>query len=120
MFAGISTNNNNFYPVVDRTQSTQKVNDAYNGAAQTLDDFKREMYCAIDKMPVHPSQFQTQISISISDKAFEKMMNDHAYKDLMIKTIQRDLGGAFSAGAAPSYSVIRIGDNCEYMSAYGQ
>ncbi len=85
-------------------------------SAQTLDDFKWEMYDIIDKMPVHPSQSGTQISINISDKAFEKMMNDPAYKDLMLKTIQRDLGGAYPAGAAPSYSVIRIGDDCEYKA----
>ncbi len=125
MFSGINTRYNSYYSGTDEAQRTLKPNDACNGETdRTLDDFKREVYDIINKMPVHPSQSETQISISISDKAFEKMMNDSAYKDLMLKTIQRDLGGAYPAGAAPSYSIIRIGDDCEYSadamgSAYG-
>ncbi len=124
MISSINTNCNNFYSgaVQPREQMTNSVN---NGEiAQTLGEFKLEMYNTINRMSVHPSLSSTQISINISDKAFEKMMNDPEYKDLMLSTIQRDLGGAYPVAAAPSYSIIRIGDDCEYKadamgSAYG-
>lgn len=123
MTMGISTGYNAYYSGVTRAQQSVKSNEAET--PQTLEDFKREMYDTINKMQVHPSQSKTQISVNISDKAFEKMMNDPEYKNLMLKTIQRDLNGAYpGGGVAPSYSVITIGNDCEYRadsygSAYG-
>jgi hypothetical protein len=116
---------NNYGPGVSQAQPAQKANSTKPSVNATpLDDFKREMYEAIGKMTHHASQAKTQISISISDKAFEKMRTDPAYKDLMLRTIQRDLNGAYPAAAAPSYSVITIGDDGEYKadamgSSYG-
>ncbi len=124
MVSGINTSYTNSYSgaAQSRGQMADSVSNGEN--AQTLDEFKREMYNTINRMSVHPSQSNTQISINISDKAFERMMHDPEYKDLMLRTIQRDLGGAYPAAATPSYSIIRIGDDCEYKadamgSAYG-
>ena len=81
---------------------------------QTLEEFKREVYGLLNSMYIHPSQSKTQISISISDKAFEKMMNDPEYKKEILNVIQRDLGAAYPARAEPTYSCLRIGDDGEY------
>lgn len=119
MSMGINTNYNTYYSTETRTKQTEKTAEA--ATPQTLDDFKKEVYDTINKMQVHPSQSKTQISINISDKAFEKMKNDPDYKDLMLRTIQRDLNGAYPGGCvAPSYSIITIGNDCEYKAdAYG-
>ncbi len=84
--------------------------------AQALDEFKKEIFGIINNMCVHSSQSNTQVSIAISEKGFQKMMNVPEYKDLMLRTIQRDLNGAYPLAAAPSYSVITIDDDGEYSA----
>lgn len=114
MSIGMNTNYGDRFSTTFNAQKASGVNSGES--AKSLDDFKREVYGLIDKMSIHSSQSLTQISISIADKAFEKMQADPQYKDLMLRTIQRDLNGVYPAAAAPSYSVITIGEDGEYSA----
>ncbi len=85
---------------------------------QTLEDFKREIYEIINRMPNHPTQDRSLMIIHISDKAFEKMMSDPGYKDETLYHIQQSMMGYDPV--CPWYHIITIGDDCEYRAdSYG-
>lgn len=73
---------------------------------QTLEEFKKEFYAWLDTVPIHPSQANAAHSVSIHDKAFEKMMNDPEYKAEVEALIKREFSANFVA--SPAFTTMRF------------
>lgn len=85
---------------------------------QTLEEFKQEFYKFIDSVPIHPSQAGARHSVSIHDKAFEKMMNDPEFKAEVEGLIRREFSGDFSI-ASPAFCTMRFDENGVYTGTAG-
>lgn len=84
---------------------------------KTLEEFKKEFYAWIDTVPIHPSQAGAAHSVSIHDKAFEKMMNDPEYKAEVEALITREFGAAFAV--TPAFTTMRFDAEGVYTGTAG-
>ncbi len=73
------------YKSTIRTEYAESVNSMSED--EKLEAFKKEIWKEIDAMPWNSCM---NTSIQISDKAFERMMNDKDFKDRMISALQRE------------------------------
>ena len=69
---------------VQTIEETKEVSDA-----EKLTKFKEEIWKEIDSMP-----WGSDVSIQITDEAFEKMMNDDKYKDKIMNILREDACGS--------------------------
>ena len=77
---------NNYSALVRKTIGEEKTtNVAQLSEAEKLENFKREIWNEIDSMP-----WRCDISIHISDEAFERMMNENDFKDRILNVIRED------------------------------
>ena len=77
---------NNYSALVRKTVGEEKTtNVAQLSEAEKLENFKREIWNEIDSMPGG-----CDISIHISDEAFERMMNENDFKDRILSIIRED------------------------------
>ncbi|MCD8351658.1 MAG: hypothetical protein LUC93_13710 [Planctomycetaceae bacterium] len=86
-------------------------------ASKALDAFKKEFHDWIDTVPVHSSQANALMSITIDDKAFEKMMVDSDFKQEVQDLIVRQLGTEFTI--PPAFTTMRIDENGVYSGTAG-
>ncbi len=75
-----------FAEKVAETGSTQELSEA-----EKLEAFKKEIWNEINSMPWNSS---VSVSIQITDKAFERMMNDPDFKERMLTTIGKEAAAA--------------------------
>lgn len=102
------------YQSVTQTQNGKKISTDYETAvnkaeseADKRESFQKEIWNEIDSMPWSSSM---NVSIQISDKAFERMMNDKDFKDDMMKLIREDC----AAGHPPIVSLLESIDENGY------
>ena len=69
---------------VESVDQTQELSDA-----EKLENFKKEIWNEIDSL-----SWGSNVSIQISDEAFEKMMNDSEFKNEMMNVIKEDARGS--------------------------
>ena len=83
--------------------------------AEELENFKKEIWTELDSMPWNSS---ADISIQITDKAFERMMKEPEFKNQMMKLMREE------AMAATGVSLTWIDENgyrgYSYMEGYGE
>lgn len=84
---------------------------------QTLEEFKKEFHAWISTVPIHPSQAGAAHSVSIHDKAFEKMMNDPEYKAEVEALIKREFSANFAA--PPAFTTMRFDAEGVYTGTAG-
>lgn len=60
-------------------------------APRTIEDVKREFYEFLDSLRLSPGLSRTPISVNITEKAFEKMLNNPDYEQKMKDLCVRDL-----------------------------
>ena len=76
---------NNYSVLIKQTIGKEKTTDvAQLSEAEKLENFKREIWNEIDSMP-----WGCDISIHISDDAFERMMNENDFKDRILILYER-------------------------------
>ena len=71
---------------MEETGNTQELSEA-----EKLEAFKKEIWNEINSMPWNSS---VSVSIQITDKAFERMMNDSDFKERMLTTIGKEAAAA--------------------------
>lgn len=97
----INSNINNYYAVlrqcvkatsqeVEQVQKTQQLSEA-----DKLENFKKEIWNEINSLPWDS---RMNISIQITDKAFERMMKDDKFKDKMMGLIREESLAAHPPG----------------------
>lgn len=106
-----------------KTQSTGTTGETEEAAAAaeqapTLEEFKREFMALIDAMPIHPSQAGARQSISIHDKAFEKMLEDPEFAEGILEQIRSDLAADYGI-ASPAFCTMRFDENGVYSGSSG-
>ncbi|MBR1701952.1 MAG: hypothetical protein IJ716_08355 [Lachnospiraceae bacterium] len=79
---------------------------------EKLDAFKKEVWDEIDRMPWNTGM---NTSIQITDKAFERMMNDTDFKDRMMSALQKE---AVAEQPPGDTVLIWIDDNGKKAYAY--
>lgn len=92
--------------------------DDEKGQSRTLEEFKREFYEAIDSLPMHPSQAGAHHSISIHEKAFEKMMADEGLREEILEQIRINFAGDYTI-APPAFTTIRFDENGAFSGTAG-
>lgn len=87
-------------------------------SAMSMEEYKEKIHRMLSEMPVHARLEKTNISVDISEAAFERMKNDPAYEQRMLDLVRRDLNIGWDLGSAPpSDLLINIGANeSEYRS----
>ncbi|MCD8139502.1 MAG: hypothetical protein LUE17_06960 [Planctomycetaceae bacterium] len=85
--------------------------------SNALDAFQKEFHDWLDTVPVHISQSNALMSITIDDKAFEKMMVDADFKQEVQDLIVRQLGAEFAV--PPAFTTMRIDENGVYSGTAG-
>ncbi len=56
---------------------------------RTVEDVKREFYDFVESLPIHPMLYNTPRSLSVSEGAFERMLNEPEFMEDMKDTYQR-------------------------------
>lgn len=107
------TSSTAFKDALKKASDTQGSSKLTETKEMTLEEYKQILRQKISELPIHPSQSRTQIAVNISDKAFEKMMQDPDYEKSMLALLEREFGYAFPPNMAPSYSVYNIGETLE-------
>lgn len=104
------------------SSSTTEADAAAESAAaeqqpKTLEEFKKDFYEYINSIPLHPSQQNARHSISISDQAFQKMMDDPEYKAEVEYILEREMGANFAV--PPAFTTMTWDANGEYSGTAG-
>lgn len=95
----------------EKTEQTAELSDA-----EKLENFKNEIWKELDSMPWNSN---ADISVQITDKAFERMRKEPEFKDKMMKIIREE-----SMAATSGVSLTWIDENgyrgYSYMEGYGK
>lgn len=108
---------------LSKSSNTQKSTNTEKAAqaaelpdAKKLEDFKKEVWKELDSMPWNSN---ADISIQVTDKAFERMMKEPEFKDKMMKIMREE-----SMAATSGTSLTWIDENgyrgYSYMEGYGK
>lgn len=110
-----SVQSNNYSAIIGKTkgvEGTQKLEEL--SQTEKLEKFKKEIWNEIDSMP-----WACDISIHISDEAFEKMMNDADFKDRMINIIREDASVSGIKGGGTIINITESGySGFSWMEGY--
>lgn len=90
---------------------SEEVNVVPLNGEMSLEEYKKQIYLQLSEMSVHPALGRTEISVQISEKAFERMKGDPAYEEQMLELIDRDLNEGWHIGMAPAYIMVQVGEN---------
>ncbi len=115
------TEKNTFQSIKENieTQNTIKTSELSNNNSKTLEEFKKEIYDIINSVPI-TGLAGSQITINISDKAFEKMMNDEQFMKIHLGALIRDLSCPPTPMYSPTYVVFEIDTENGYRgTSYG-
>lgn len=89
---------------------------------RTLEDVKKEFYDFLDSLQTSAGLSKTPINVTVSDAAFERMLDDPEYMQRMKDLCRRDLcDPAWNTGSiTPTYLHVNITDNTdnEFGSEY--
>lgn len=73
---------------VEENNSSSKVSESTESSkAEKLESFKKEIWSEVNKMPYNK---QMNLSIQITDKAFERMMKEPKFKEEMLSVLRED------------------------------
>ena len=108
---------NNYSALVRKTIGEEKTtNVAQLSEAEKLENFKREIWNEIDSMP-----WRCDISIHISDEAFERMMNENDFKDRILNVIREDASVSGIKGGGTIINVDESGySGFSWMEGYAK
>lgn len=94
--------------IESREQGIQELK-LVNRNDMTLEEYKEYIYQEISNIFIHSSQGQTQIYVSISEEAWNKMKEDQSYEYQILGLLKRDFGSSYPIGYAPAYRFFYIG-----------
>ena len=108
---------NNYSALIKKAvgeENTSKIDEL--SEAEKLENFKKQIWNEIDAMP-----WRCDISIHISDDAFERMMNDKDFQDRMLNKIREDASVSGIKGGGTILNIDESGySGFSWMEGYAE
>ena len=88
-------------------KTTSKADASGMQEEQSMAEFKKEFYNDLEKITINSSI--EDVTINISEKAFENMKADPEYREKILSLLQRDLGAYYGSGPRRACLLMNVG-----------